>query len=473
MNKKTKIVATLGPATSDKKVILHLRQEGMNVARLNFSHGIHDERRVTIKILRDIERDFHLPTAIIQDLQGPRIRLGNLIEEPIRLERDQKVTLFLGKEQKDDRIPLQPDIFPYLSVGHRILINDGLVKLHVDEVKEHEAKCTVVVSGEIKSHKGVNLPDTELPSMVLTEKDKVDLAFGIEQKVDYVAISFVQTSEDVEYVRDYIAKNSHRPKIIVKLETAAGVKHLEKIIMATDAIMVARGDLAVEIGQEEVPIIQRRIIKLARKYRRPVIVATQMLESMIKNAEPTRAEVNDVATAVLDQADAVMLSAETASGNYPLEAVAMMNKIIKRVEKYQDEQDAIPSQNLLAIAHNQTNAVAAAACVLAEQLNAKKLLALTSLGGTARALASYRSSIPLSVITDNILTYRQLLLSWGVDSYYLPKIEDNEKAFTYLLKQLQEQKEINKDDKVVKVAGAHPGKSGHTNGISVTQLGEE
>jgi len=471
MDKKTKIIATLGPSTASKDMIHRLRKTGMNVARLNASHGTHEEFAQTIRYLREIETENHMPTAIIQDLQGPKIRLGDLSQEPVLLKRQQEVVLFHGKQQDDERIPVQMNIFPYVSVGSHILINDGLVRLRVDSVNDHGARCTVLTAGEIKSHKGINVPDTQMPTISLTDKDKRDLEFGIEQKVDFVAISFVQTAEDVEHIRSLLVKHTHQPKIIVKLETASAVKHLEEIMRATDAIMVARGDLAVEVGQEEVPIIQRTIIRLARKYNKPVIVATQMLESMITNAEPTRAEVNDIATAVLDQVDAVMLSAETATGNYPVEAVAMMDKIIRRVERYQEQQH-VYSLNSATESIEQTAAVAGAACVMAHQLRAKRILTLTSSGNTAIYLSSYRPAIAVHALTDNPLTYHQLLLVWGITADYIIKIDDNRKAYKTFIARLEDQQEIAKGDKLVIVAGTHPGKSGHTNEIRVTEVGE-
>jgi pyruvate kinase len=473
MDKKTKIVATLGPASWSKEMILKLRKAGMNVSRLNFSHGKYEEFAEMIKHIREIEKEENLPTAILQDLQGPKIRLGNLLQEPVILVREQKVVLCHAKEQHDDRIPVQIDIFPSLSVGSHILINDGLVRLRVDSLGEHEAHCTVLAGGEIKSHKGVNLPDTQLPNLSLTEKDKEDLQFGLEQKVDFVALSFVQTAEDVKHLRSIIEKHTHHPKIVVKLETGSAVKHLEEIIAETDAVMVARGDMAVEVGQEEVPLIQRKIIALGRKYNKPVIVATQMLESMIKNAEPTRAEVNDIATAVLDQVDAVMLSAESATGDYPVEAVSMMDRIIRRVERYHEQQHEGYMLSPVLTHPSQTASVAAAACVLAHQLKAKEIVALTASGITGLYISSYRPLIPLHVLTDNVQTYHQLNLAWGVTPHLIEKIEDNRKAYDHFISSLEKQQVIASGDKIVVVAGSHPGSAGHTNEISVTEVGGE
>ncbi len=472
-HKKTKILATLGPSSSTEEIILRLRHNGMNAARLNFSHGTYEDHKKNIESIRRIEEKLKVPTAIIQDLQGPKIRLGNLAQEPVRLEPQKNITLYFGKEQTDNRIPVQLNIFPHLTVGNHIFINDGIIRLRVDKVNNEEAICTVMAGGEIRSHKGVNLPDTQLPNVALTEKDKKDLEFGIQHKVDYVAVSFVQDASDIETVRKIISAYEHQPKIIAKIETASAVKHLENIIIAADCVMVARGDLAVELGQEEVPIIQRTIIALGKKYNKPIIIATQMLESMITNAEPTRAEVNDVATAVLDEVDAVMLSAETAAGNYPTETVAMMDKIIKRVEKYFQHIHKSFSLNTIKDFSDQTTAIAAAASVLAHQVKAKKILTLTASGKTPLRIASYRPLIPIHVLTDNLLVYRQLNLVWGVTSYYLPKIETNENAYEYLEKTLLSHQELEKNDKIVLVTGTHPGKAGHTNIISVTRIGEK
>ncbi|HEX7042275.1 MAG TPA: pyruvate kinase [Patescibacteria group bacterium] len=464
--KKTKIVATIGPASEAEDTLKEIIVAGLNVARLNFSHGTQDDHKVRIERIRKLSKELDKPVAILQDLQGPKIRLGNLIKESEILEKGQKVTLSFAKDQTSDSIPVQVDIFPYLKKGDAILINDGLIRLKVDELDNGTAHCTVVAGGEIKPHKGVNLPDTVLPNMALTEKDISDLEFGLKNEVDFVAVSFVQSEKDIDYVKGLMSKATHKPKIISKIECGPAIKNLTKIIDASDGVMVARGDMAVEVGQEEVPILQRRIIDYARSTHKPVIVATQMLESMVHNAEPTRAEVNDVATAVMDQVDAVMLSAESAHGDYPIEAVSMMKKIIKRVEKYLHEgKQNRPFEHHEE--HTQVDAIAQSASLLASKLDAKAILVLTESGITAQELVSYRPSVPTFAITDNIRTYYQMALLWGVKCFFVEKITNNVNAYKDLIEDFRKKDLLKVGDHLVEVAGTHPGVSGHINSITV------
>lgn len=467
--KKTKIVATIGPASETEEKLRTIIDSGMNVARLNFSHGTQEDHKARIVTLRKLSKELGKPIAILQDLQGPKIRLGNLQKDSVILKKEEIVKLSFGKEQTSEIIPVQVDIFPYLKAGDAILINDGLVRLIVTEIAEGVATCTVVAGGEIKPHKGVNLPDTQLPSMALTEKDEKDLAFGLANEVDYIAISFVQSEKDIEFVRSLMKDHKHQPKIIAKIECGPAVRNLTGIIDASDGVMVARGDMAVEVGQEEVPILQRTIIKYAQKTHKPVIVATQMLESMIHNAEPTRAEVNDVATAVLDKVDAVMLSAESAHGDYPVEAVSMMKRIIQRVERYLQE-NRIEHEFSPHEEHTQIDAIANSASLLALKLDAKAILALTESGITARELSSYRPSVPVFAITDNMHTYFQLALLWGVKAFLVDKITDNDKAYDKIVTQFVEEELLSPGNHLVEVAGTHPGMSGHINTIKVVTV---
>lgn len=469
--KKTKILATLGPTASTHEQIKTLIVKGVNGVRLNFSHGTHQEHTERIAIVRKIEQELQTPVAIVQDLQGPKIRVGTLTEH-VDLEKDQTITLTLGEKQQGKTIPVQHNIFPYLIKGNRILINDGIITLTVTKADKNSAECRVVYGGIVSSHKGINLPDTTLPGASLTEKDIADLAVGIQHHVDYVAISFVQTADDVKKLKTILGDYEYKPKIIVKIETKAAITHLEDILQETDAVMIARGDLAVEIGQEEVPIIQRIIIKQAAKYDKPVIVATQMLESMIHQPEPTRAEVNDVATAVLDKVDAVMLSAETANGKYPSVTVGIMDRIIKRVERYFIETHREYTFASSESHEEQTAAIAASASLLAHQLSAKVIIALTASGHTAIRLSSYKPHAPIIALTDNQATYKQLTLVWGVIPHFVKEIKNNQNVYSNILEQLSEEKTIKKDDKIVLVSGRHPGVKGDTNIINVINVGE-
>jgi pyruvate kinase len=456
--KRTKIVATLGPTSNTEHTIEQLIKNGLNVARLNFSHNTHEDHLKNLTMVRKVSERLGKPVAVFQDLQGPKIRLGNLLEDIIMLEKEQKVTLFLAKDQQDERIPVQFDMFPYIKEGDRVLINDGAIRLSVDSVDKDErsAVCSVRVAGPIKSRKGVNLPDTKLPSIAFTEKDRIDLMFGLEHKVDYVGLSFVQDADDIDNLRKIINKSDHRPKIVAKIETREAVKNLKAIIETSDVVMVARGDLAVEIDQEDVPLIQREIIRLSRKYHTPVIVATQMLESMINSPEPTRAEVNDVATAVLEHVDAVMLSAETASGSYPVEAVSMMKRIIKRVERH--HRDTLTDYALATLEEStdQTTAIAAASSILAHQLKAELIIVATTSGKTAARVASYRPPVPIIAITDEELTYRQLTMIWGTKAFYLPNVKENPEGLNAIIGELKERGFVAVGDKVVYVTGANP-----------------
>lgn len=464
--KKTKIVATIGPASHSYETIKKLVEEGVNVARLNFSHGDHAEHLQRLKWVRQVSQELDKPVAVLQDLQGPKIRCG-LIPTVINVQEGEEYTLFLAQEMIDSRIPVQFDFFPYLQHNDHILVNDGLVKFKVREVNHKEAVCVALSSGPISSKKGINLPDTHLPNMAFTQKDAQDLKFGLAHDVDYVALSFVQSAQDIHSLKQIIQEAGSSAKVIAKIETKLAVKNLKEIVDATDAVMVARGDLAVELSQEDVPIIQRDIIKLARAKHTPVIVATQMLESMVVNSEPTRAEVNDVATAVLENADAVMLSAETANGAHPVEVVKVMKRIIKRVERHYRETLTEFALATLEISQDQTTAVAAASTILAHQLNAEMICVTTSSGRTAQRVASYRPETPILVLTANTKVYNQLALLWGVKSYFLPTIKDNQYDFLYVINKVKQKGYVQPGDRVVFVTGQQPGIAGSTNTIKV------
>ncbi|MCX7928340.1 MAG: pyruvate kinase [Patescibacteria group bacterium] len=467
--KRTKIVATIGPASDSSKIIEKLIKNGLNVARLNFSHGTHETHLANAQKIREASKKLGKPVAILQDLQGPKIRLGILSEEKINLKKGQIVTFYHANLQIDNRIPIQVDIFPYLEKNNHILINDGLTRLSVISVNKQkkEAVCEVKVANPISSKKGINLPDTKLPTMSLTQKDIEDLKITEKLDADYVALSFVQSIDDIYALRKILGKMANPPKIIVKLETKEAVKNLESLIKESDAVMVARGDLAIEIDPENVPIVQKQVIKLARKHHTPVIIATQMLESMVNNPEPTRAEVNDVATAVLDRVDAIMLSAETATGNYPVEAVAMQKRIIKRVEKHYHESSSNYALDALEESTDQTTGVAAAACILAHQLKASLIIVVTSSGKTAARVASYRPTAPIIGITDNAKTLNQLTLLWGVKAFRSPDYKTDFEIFEFAKLQITKLGYVQKGDKIVFVSGQKPHQPGSTNTISV------
>src|SRR4051812_30788735 len=378
--RRTKIVATIGPASASPEMLRELIANGMDAARLNLSHGTHDDHAERARLIRDAQEEAGRPIAIIGDLQGPKIRVGEL-DTPMTLVRGTEVVVVAHGTTQNGELPVAPSVIgDVLQAGHEVLIDDGLVRLHVEEVEQGRARCGVVVGGLVSSHKGVNLPGVPLPIPSLTRKDTVDLEFALELGVDYVALSFVRSSADVRDLRALIERAGGHAHVIAKIEKADAVDVLDDILAETDAVMVARGDLGVEIGPALVPLLQKRIIQKALERRKPVITATQMLESMVHQAEPTRAEASDVANAVLDGTSAVMLSGETAVGDYPVEAVSYMDRIARAVEPSMDYRHELPEAG-----SNPTigSAMSNAACDLAEALRAKAILVPTYRGKTA------------------------------------------------------------------------------------------
>jgi len=409
--RNAKIVATLGPASSSREVIGALYDSGVDVFRLNFSHGVQEHHRERVDVIRAIESATGRPIGIMADLQGPKLRLGTFANGPVTIAAGDQFRLDLDKTPGDaSRAPLpHPEIFQALSVGTELLIDDGKVRLRVGRFGDDFAETSVVVGGKLSDRKGVNVPNAVLPLSALTEKDRSDLSFALDLGVDWIALSFVQRPEDVAEGRKLVAG---RAGILVKLEKPLAIRHLDEIIELSDAVMVARGDLGVEMPAEDVPPIQKQIIHACREAGKPVIVATQMLESMINAATPTRAEASDVATAIYDGADAVMLSAETAAGSYPLEAVAIMNRIIARVEHdelYHRAMDMTrpPPE------HTSSDAISAAAHQVARTVGAAAIVSYTTSGATALRAARERPDVPILVLTSNLQTARRLALLWG------------------------------------------------------------
>jgi pyruvate kinase len=409
--RNAKIVATLGPASSSREVIGALYGSGVDVFRLNFSHGLQEHHRERVDFIRAIESATGRPIGIMADLQGPKLRLGTFANGPVTIAAGDQFRLDLDKTPGDAaRAPLpHPEIFQALSVGTELLIDDGKVRLRVGRFGDDFAETSVVVGGKLSDRKGVNVPNAVLPLSALTEKDRSDLSFALDLGVDWIALSFVQRPEDVAEGRKLVAG---RAGILVKLEKPLAIRHLDEIIELSDAVMVARGDLGVEMPAEDVPPIQKQIIHACREAGKPVIVATQMLESMINAATPTRAEASDVATAIYDGADAVMLSAETAAGSYPLEAVAIMNRIIARVEHdelYHRAMDMTrpPPE------HTSSDAISAAAHQVARTVGAAAIVSYTTSGATALRAARERPDVPILVLTSNLQTARRLALLWG------------------------------------------------------------
>ncbi len=409
--RNAKIVATLGPASSTQETIAALFQAGVDVFRLNFSHGKQDDHRERVETIRAIEKQTGRPIGIMADLQGPKLRLGTFAEGSAMLATGGRFRLDLTKKPGDaKRAPLpHPEIFAAMSAGTELLLDDGKVRLRVDKCGPDFAETDVIVGGKLSDRKGVNVPNAVLPLSALTEKDRSDLSFALDLGVDWMALSFVQRPEDVAEGRKLVAG---RAGILVKLEKPLAIRHLDEIVELSDAVMVARGDLGVEMPPEDVPPVQKQIIHASRQAGKPVIVATQMLESMIHSASPTRAEASDVATAIYDGADAVMLSAETAAGEYPLEAVAIMNRIIARVEHDPLYRSAMDT-TLQAPEHTPSDAISLAARQVARTVDAAAIVSYTTSGATALRAARERPDVPILVLTSSLQTARRLALLWG------------------------------------------------------------
>ena len=413
----TKILATIGPSSATKEQLSKLIDAGADAFRVNFSHGTHAEHRERIKIIRSLEKEKGRLISILADLQGPKLRVGNFKEDKVLLKEGQKFTLDLDNTPGDETRVCLPhkEIFEALKPGEILLVNDGYIALKVESCNKKSAVTTVKVGGYISSHKGVNLPNTKLNISAITEKDKEDLKFALKNGVDWIGLSFVQKAEDVREIKKMV---NGKARVISKLEKPSAIDDLENIIKESDGIMVARGDLGVECPIQVVPVLQKRIVKLCRLYARPVIIATQMLESMIVNPTPTRAEVSDVATAVYDGADAVMLSAETAAGKYPVQAVKMMHSIVKQVEDDPLFFELMNNSRNVPCKATEADAITFAASELAGVLkNVRAIVSYSSSGFTTFLTARERPALPILALSPDIKVARQMVLVWGVKPY--------------------------------------------------------
>lgn len=425
MRRCTKIVATLGPASQDETTIRHLLTAGVNVARLNFSHGSHADHARSIQLLREASARLGKPLCILQDLQGPKMRVGDLASGEIKLIPGQPLTLTIQQIVGEGQVvPVDfPGLPQNVEPGSRILLDDGNLELVATAVFPDRVETQVVVGGVLKSNKGINLPGSRITVSALTEKDEADLAFGLQNGVDAVALSFVQSKEDILHLRQVIARLSPDQTdvlIIAKLERPQALENLEEIVASADGVMVARGDLGVEMSPEAVPIAQKRIIECANRHGRIVITATQMLESMIHNPRPTRAEASDVANAILDGTDAVMLSGETAVGRYPVRAVQMMDAIIRQAEQHLEQWGHWKGQFGPASPNDDAYYVTRAACELAHDRNVAAIAVFTQSGRTALLMSKARPEVPILAFTPREKTYRRLALCWGVDAQIVP-----------------------------------------------------
>ena len=464
--RSTKIVATVGTATDDIQKIKSLIKAGVNVFRLNFSHGNHGDHLKRITYIRSAENELGCNVAILADLQGPKFRIGK-VKEDIKVIKGSTYNFDKKTEIGDfSRVNLSHnEIYESLSIGSNILMDDGKLQFRVKDISKDIIKTEVIVGGYIKSNKGVNLPDVVLNTSPLTSKDIEDLKFILNQEIDWIALSFVQKLRDVEEVKKYI---EDKACIIAKIEKPSALKELNKIIGACDGIMVARGDLGVELPPEEVPGIQKDIILKCRQAGKPVIVATQMLESMIESPSPTRAEASDVATAVFDGADAVMLSAETAVGSFPIETVTIMDRIIFSAENHIKMHPGDGPQNLK-VENYVYNAVSRSAVSLAEAVNAKAVVAFTASGNTAFRMARERPNLLLVVMTPEVKVKRKLSLLWGAYSFF-SKVQGYEAAIKEAREIIKIEKLAEQGDAIVVVAGMPFGVSGSTNSIRVVDI---
>jgi len=455
-NRRAKIVCTIGPSSNTYDKIKIIALAGMDVARLNFSHGTHEDHLNNIRLIRQISDELQKPIAILQDLQGPKIRIQTFENGRIELKPNQNFVLtteqIIGDESKV--AVSYPEFAGDVKAGDFVLLDDGLIKLQVEEIRGNNVECKVIYGGILSDHKGLNLPGSILSIDPLTQKDLKDLEFGIKHNVDYIALSFVQKATDVKYLKQLINKHNIEIPIIAKIEKPQAVDCLEEIVKVADAIMVARGDLGVEVNAEEVPSIQKKIIKYCNSEGVPVITATQMLESMIHNPRPTRAEASDVANAVLDGSDAVMLSGETAAGKFPIESVKIMDKIIQIIEN-----DHLTSHSKFRRQQKDTNYDAAlsighAACVAAELVDSKAIICLTQSGSTAKTIARFRPDNMVIAITSKDVTLFRLALIWGVQSFAVSEFKENiDDAVKDIKKILLEKSIVKKGDSVIITAG--------------------
>lgn len=471
--KKTKIVCTIGPASEDKKILTHLIASGMNVARLNFSHGDYEEHQARIDRIKEIREKLNEPIALLLDTKGPEIRTKNFKDGGVFLKEGSMFTLTVGDELGDEHgcATTYDHLAEELKKGDVVLIDDGLIKLTVREIKGKDVILRVDNGGPVKNHKSINIPGVNIKLPALTEKDTNDLLFGIKNDIDFVAASFIRSKEDVFAIREVLNNNGGEDiHIISKIENRQGVENIDEIIEASDGIMVARGDLGVEIPAEEVPTVQKDIIKKCNYVGKPVITATQMLDSMINNPRATRAEVADVYNAIFDGTDAIMLSGETAAGKYPIEAVQTMGIIAEAAESrlasdFRTRSKYINDKSM-------TSAVSLSTVQIADSLNAKAILTPTSSGYTARRISKYRPNCDIVAYTDKEYVQRRLSLVWGVEAYKIDVFSDVELLYKEVINSAKEHMHVKDGDIVVITAGIPLGVKGTTNSIRIETVGE-
>ncbi len=470
--RRAKIVATIGPSTSGREQLKRAIESGMNVARLNFSHGSHEDHLAVIKNIRELSRELGAPVTILQDLQGPKVRVGKFKGGSVNLIEGSEVLISSAyAEGFENQIPSDFEgIHEVCAPGVKILLDDGLLELLVEEISGETVKCRVIVGGILKDRKGMNLPGVSLPVDCLTEKDLIDLDFGLFYKVDYVALSFVRYGSDIKKLKDLISEKRSTAKVIAKIEMLEAIENLEDIVNLSDAVMVARGDLAVEVGQTQLPGMQKRIIKMCNQKRKPVITATQMLDSMVENPRPTRAEITDVANAVIDGTDALMLSAESASGKYPFKCISTMHDIIVEVER---DPDLYYNLNLDKKFYEVAESISASACLSALKLDASAIVCLTSTGKTATFISSMRPQCKIIAVTHILETLNKLELVWGIETFSIKPYSSTDEAMDQIEELLLAYDLVKTGDRVILTLGTPVWENAKTNSMRVYNITKE
>lgn len=475
MLRKTKIICTLGPAVDNEDMIRALIRTGMNAARFNFSHGSHEEHLNRLNLLKSVRDSMGRPVAAILDTKGPEIRIQSFETKSISLEAGDSFTLTTREVQGNGSLVsvTYPELHKEVSVGQEILIDDGLVALKVEEINGQDIRCVVENGGALSANKSINIPGVHIHLPALTEKDVSDIRFGVENDFDFIAASFVRRAADVQAVREVLDRfGGQEVRIIAKIENQEGVDNIDEILEAADGIMVARGDLGVEIPAAKVPILQKQIIRKGLQAGKPVITATQMLDSMMRNPRPTRAEVSDVANAVFDGTSCVMLSGETAGGKYPLEALTAMVNIVEEAEqsihywRQFEKRRVIPASNI-------NDAITHTCCLTAKDLEAKAILAATNSGRTARMICRFRPACPVAALTMHEKVRRQLAICWGVIPFLTGEVTSTDRIFSLSAEVALKERLVQNGDTVVITAGVPLGKSGSTNLIKAAIVNEE
>lgn len=470
--RKTKIVCTIGPTSQDENVLRELIAAGMNVARFNFSHGTHEEHAAKLDRVRRISREMNQPVAVLLDTRGPEIRLRDFEGGRAQLAEGQKFVLtteeIMGTAER--AAITYKNLVKDVGPGDSILIDDGLIGLRVDEVTDTDITCTVLNGGPVSNHKGINVPGVTLSMPYIDEKDREDIIFGCERGFDFIAASFVRCRQDILEIREILKEHNSRMRIIAKIENLQGIENLEEIVAVSDGIMVARGDMGVEVAMEEVPILQKKMIKMAVHAGKDVITATQMLDSMMKNPRPTRAEATDVANAIYDGTTAIMLSGETANGAYPVEAVQTMARIAERAECDINYTDRMRKKAAALLTQDTTSSICHATCSIAAELGAAAIITVTMSGFTSGMIARFKPACPIIGCTTSRMVWRQMNLQWGVRPLLIAEENTAEELFREAVFAAREAGYVKEGDRVVLTAGMPLGVSGNTNMLRVEEV---